>query len=303
MDGYTAAAEIRHRLGLAELPIVAMTANAMAADREACLAAGMNDHVGKPFDLDQLVETILRHSRREPDAPDETVPAALGPASDSPPLLLPALFASAAANGIELDRALHRLGGNVGVYLGMLRRFMADLPAMARQALAQFDSGERRDAGLTMHTLKGLAATLGIARLATAASAAEAWLTDKTGQADDPLRDRLALVAIADSVAGLQVAIASVVTGLDQALAAAVTGPAPPGPDRAELQQTLVELARLLADSDLTAIDVHARLPKADPALAGDRLQALADAISALDFEPALAQCRALLNDLSPGMN
>jgi phage-related baseplate assembly protein len=180
---------------------------------------------------------------------------------------------------------------------------MADLPAMARQALAQFDSGERRDAGLTMHTLKGLAATLGIARLATAASAAEAWLTDKTGQADDPLRDRLALVAIADSVAGLQVAIASVVTGLDQALAAAVTGPAPPGPDRAELQQTLVELARLLADSDLTAIDVHARLPKADPALAGDRLQALADAISALDFEPALAQCRALLNDLSPGMN
>jgi len=46
LDGYTATAQIRHRLGLALLPIIVMTANAMASDRQACLAAGMNDHVG-----------------------------------------------------------------------------------------------------------------------------------------------------------------------------------------------------------------------------------------------------------------
>lgn len=58
MDGYAATHAIRHTLGMTRLPIIAMTANAMASDREACLAAGMDDHVGKPFDLDELVQSI-----------------------------------------------------------------------------------------------------------------------------------------------------------------------------------------------------------------------------------------------------
>jgi CheY-like chemotaxis protein len=59
MDGYAATRAIRQELGLGALPIIAMTANAMASDRMACLAAGMNDHVGKPFELDHLVATLL----------------------------------------------------------------------------------------------------------------------------------------------------------------------------------------------------------------------------------------------------
>lgn len=60
MDGYCATRAIRSELGLATLPIVAMTANAMASDRAACLEAGMDDHVGKPFELDQLVALLQR---------------------------------------------------------------------------------------------------------------------------------------------------------------------------------------------------------------------------------------------------
>jgi CheY-like chemotaxis protein len=60
MDGYAATRAIREELGLTTLPIIAMTANAMESDRTACLSAGMNDHVGKPFDLDHLVATLLR---------------------------------------------------------------------------------------------------------------------------------------------------------------------------------------------------------------------------------------------------
>ncbi len=60
MDGYTATRTIREQLGLIDLPIVAMTANAMASDREECLAAGMTEHVGKPFDLPNLVNLLLR---------------------------------------------------------------------------------------------------------------------------------------------------------------------------------------------------------------------------------------------------
>ncbi len=60
MDGYAATRFIRNNLGLATLPIIAMTANAMASDRTACLEAGMDDHVGKPFELNHLVGTVLR---------------------------------------------------------------------------------------------------------------------------------------------------------------------------------------------------------------------------------------------------
>ena len=62
LDGYGATRAIRQQLGMTQLPIIAMTANAMASDRAECLNVGMNDHVGKPFDLDHLVATILQWS-------------------------------------------------------------------------------------------------------------------------------------------------------------------------------------------------------------------------------------------------
>ena len=78
MDGYAATQAIRADLGLTDLPIIAMTANAMASDREACLQAGMDDHVGKPFNLAHLVGVLLRHIRRTPgtDAFEQNRPAA-----------------------------------------------------------------------------------------------------------------------------------------------------------------------------------------------------------------------------------
>ena len=60
MDGFTAAREIRRNAGLADLPIIAMTANVMAGDREKILAAGMVDHIAKPIDTDRMFETIAR---------------------------------------------------------------------------------------------------------------------------------------------------------------------------------------------------------------------------------------------------
>ena len=80
MDGYAATRAIRQELGLAGLPIIAMTANVMASDRAACLEAGMNEHVGKPFELDQLVATLLRLCEQRPGFP------AGPPQGETPPL-------------------------------------------------------------------------------------------------------------------------------------------------------------------------------------------------------------------------
>ncbi len=62
MDGLEATRKIRDTLGLLELPIVAMTANAMSDDRQACLDAGMNEHVAKPLNMDELVDVILQQT-------------------------------------------------------------------------------------------------------------------------------------------------------------------------------------------------------------------------------------------------
>ncbi len=60
MGGLEATRAIRELPGMAEIPILAMTANAFEEDRQSCLAAGMNDHIGKPVDPDILFETLLR---------------------------------------------------------------------------------------------------------------------------------------------------------------------------------------------------------------------------------------------------
>ena len=63
MDGIEATRVIRFDPRFQDLPIIAMTANAMAADREKCLKAGMNDHIGKPIDPDELFSVLLRWAR------------------------------------------------------------------------------------------------------------------------------------------------------------------------------------------------------------------------------------------------
>ncbi|CAK0773402.1 two-component system, sensor histidine kinase and response regulator [Gammaproteobacteria bacterium] len=64
MDGYDATRAIRNDLTLLDLPIIAMTANALDSDREHCLTAGMNDHIGKPFSVAQMTAVVAKHARR-----------------------------------------------------------------------------------------------------------------------------------------------------------------------------------------------------------------------------------------------
>ena len=61
MDGYDATRQLRKIDALAQLPVVAMTANAMDGDRDECMAAGMNDYVSKPIKLDQVRQALVRN--------------------------------------------------------------------------------------------------------------------------------------------------------------------------------------------------------------------------------------------------
>ncbi|WP_163834343.1 response regulator [Spartinivicinus ruber] len=65
MDGYSATKEIRNTLGLKKLPIIAMTASTMESDQATALAASMNDHIGKPFQLEEVINVLLKWTRAQ----------------------------------------------------------------------------------------------------------------------------------------------------------------------------------------------------------------------------------------------
>ena len=304
MDGFTATARIRRDLGLADLPIVAMTANAMAGDREACLAAGMNEHVGKPFDLDHLVAVLRRLTGRH------HVPAGAAAVVDS--ALPAAVHAAAAAAGVELAPALARLGGKVGVYQRMLARFegeLADLPAELQADMAQ---GDELAAARRLHTLRGVAATLGVNDLAARAAQTEKQLA-AAGTAADARRSMSelgdAISAAAGDLRGLLRALLPALpapqidgdgpaAALGAATGAATGALAGARSDPAALRSGLKTLADLLRHSDMAALDTLAGLQRQHPQALGGRLEQLDELVAGLDFVPALARCHELLAEL-----
>jgi signal transduction histidine kinase/HPt (histidine-containing phosphotransfer) domain-containing protein len=159
MDGYGAARAIRQTLGLSHLPIIAMTANAMSSDRHACLEAGMNDHIGKPFKLDQLVATLQRWTQHESSTPDSI------------------RVQKSAASDINMAGALSRFNGNEALFANVVLSFATSLPSLPSQVSRQLNNDDCPLAACrALHTLKGLAATVGAEHLAQVAAELESRL-------------------------------------------------------------------------------------------------------------------------------
>ncbi len=296
MDGYTATAQIRQRHNQSALPIIAMTANAMAADRDACFAAGMNDHVGKPFDLEQLVATLLRHAGH---AAPRSHHAASRP-RPAPLSIAPALLQGAAGRGIALDEAIKRMGGKPSVYLRMLESFPGDLRPLCSQTidiLRQKDEAGYEEAGRMMHTIKGLAATLGIRPLAQFAAEVEQEIENGACGRFPELADRLQAVAntTLDDIAHLASALGAA-TSRPEAAGSKVI----PAPDKSKLRRSLHELVELLRCADMRAVEMYEQLQEAlDAAHGKENCQSLDAAMTALDFESALAHCQALTQEVT----
>ena len=281
MDGYAATQVIRQQLALPSLPIIAMTANAMASDREFCLKAGMNEHIGKPFDLNHLVDVLLMHTLRGkpalstsplPDIASPTAPAQVVPVST------PA--------DMDVDTALARLGGNTALYANILRCFLEELPDQTNQLSQLLHNRDTLTAGQMLHTLKGLSATVGANHLAAVAKDAEAkvkaagvdldWANLSAGfcaAADHVLHDMEPLLRqIEESIQS---------DALDT----------PTTPNTANLLADLAELRNLLACSDLTALDVHIRVQSAGLQSTVKGFAELAQAVNDFDFARAAAHC------------
>ncbi|TRZ67938.1 MAG: response regulator, partial [Rhodocyclaceae bacterium] len=168
MDGVTATIEIRKLGEFRELPIVAMTANAMQQDRDRCMAAGMQDFVTKPIEPDELFGALLRWIKpRHP--PTHQAPLATQEAAADGEL--PGDVA-----GLDVANGLRRVLGKKSLYLSMLRKFVAGqkgAPDEIRAALAADDSAT---AERLAHTAKGVAGNIGATEVQQHAAVPEAVL-------------------------------------------------------------------------------------------------------------------------------
>ena len=287
MDGFTATARLRAEERWRGLPIIAMTANAMESDRQACLAAGMSDHVGKPFDLDDLVRKVLKHAR--PGDESAALAASLpihGP--DLPEESVGVLRTM----GIEAGLAVRRLGGNIGAYTRMWSNFLADLPPLLDRLRDQMGQARWDEVGRELHTLKGLAGMLGVSELLTLCQQAEHAVT--SGPADSPdLTWAASLEQCAVGLLSQGDALLAVLRGAG--------GPASPASTLTvqELSNALGALALLLQASDMKALDAFDRL-RPDTLLASQALfPELQTAVDRLEFDRASG----LVADLMKALN
>jgi len=193
MDGYTATREIRKDERFKELPIIAMTAHAMSGDEDKSLEAGMNGHVAKPIDPDQLFATLqkwIKPSKRrvqvqqlevpvEQSEPDKTVPA-----EEELPEYLP---------GFDLTDGLKRLQGNKTLYRKLLLSFATDYNEVANQIRQALDEKDFERSHSLVHNLKGLAGNLAATDLQAAAVNLEKLVKgiDKKASSPEQLNLRL----------------------------------------------------------------------------------------------------------------
>jgi two-component system sensor histidine kinase/response regulator len=170
MDGYAATREIRNlKSEIRNVPIIAMTAHAMAGDEDKSLQAGMNGHVTKPIDPDQLFSTLQKWiqptDKRTPtrkadvSAAKETVSQA--PAEEPGlPDSLP---------GFDLAEGLNRLQGNQKLYRKLLLNFGSKYTTAAAEIRQALDGSNFEQAHSLIHNLKGLAGNLAASELQAAA--------------------------------------------------------------------------------------------------------------------------------------
>jgi hypothetical protein len=208
MDGIEATRHIRHKLTAERLPIIAMTAHAMAEERQRCLDAGMNDHIAKPIDPAGLVGIVRRWTASraavQTPAPD-TAPPVRPPAQTLSPLpdRLPPF---------DIPDALRRLGGKRDLLHRLLLRFHTEFASAGHVLRQHLATGEAEEAERLAHKLVGTSSSLGAHGLADAARALEqairlgetAQIPGLTANFESAL---IAAIAAAGSLASTQPAV------------------------------------------------------------------------------------------------
>ena len=271
LGGVEATRIMRAMPQLADMPIVAMTANAMAQDMASCRAAGMVDIVTKPVEPRDLWRALLKWVVL-PAAPEPQATAGVAAATGPQPL--PPL---APVAGLDMALGLRQMLGKEPLYRAMLAKFAQD-QADATARITAALGGDRDLAERLAHTLRGLAGTIGALAL-----------HQQAGLLETAIREQRAPSEIAAVLDATEALLRPLVMALCAQLPLLVpASAAPQSVDLVRFASLHTELATLIADNDPGALDLwRAEAGLLRAALPG-RFEAIGRALDNYEFDEAL---------------
>ncbi len=283
MDGYEATRVIRQNDRFKDLPILAMTANAMVRDQDDARQAGMNDHLTKPIDPKGMFASLAKWIK----------PGYREVAGDFSQLREGSEKAGALLNipGFDVGRALNRMGGSPKAYLKILGKVCeaeADVMDRISQSLKE---GNRQEAVRAAHTLKGVAGTIGAVALESMAGQLEAELNETSGEPPEDLMVRVG--------AGLEQAMIKIETVLHGGSNSQRTATATKIFSMVDVIPALKDLAVQIDNFDSTAVEmVEDLLTRVDDGSLKLSLDQLRHHLGEYDFDGAASVLDGILEHL-----
>ena len=191
MDGFTAATAMRD-LGM-QLPIMALTANAMKGFEKECLAAGYSDYFTKPIDIDSFVARLARILEAKPDEANPAPAVAAKPATTpATPQATPLAPAQTHAPAAAFDSTLQDKDSH---FAALAQRFAARLGGQLEQMAAAWGRGDYPTLAALAHWLKGAGGTVGFDQFTAPAHNLERAAKDQDDRAIDPAMQAIWAVA------------------------------------------------------------------------------------------------------------
>jgi len=268
MDGYEATRLLRQQDRYKTLPILAMTANAMAGDREKVIAAGMNDHIAKPINVNDMFSKMAKWIK--PAQPKQVVFSRSNTQQDDELPDLP---------GIDTTTGLLIAQENVSLYRRLLGKFLQKYSNFRMEFLQSAETNDRDTMTRIAHTLKGVAGSIGAREVQTAAEKLElACKENEPAEAVDELLRQVESV------------LSPVITSLQQ-LENSPEAKTNSGEeaDPELVSSLLIRLRELLQDDDTDATEIIEQLENLNTAIIDSAtLKRLSVAVGDYDFEQAL---------------
>jgi PAS domain S-box-containing protein len=277
MDGYEATKEIRKNHQFEDFPILAMSASAMTQDLESARKAGMNGHVAKPIELNQLFSALLEWIKPgDRDIPKPVItPDSTEKSVDNEPKRLANL------PGIDTKTGLERVGGNEKLYRKLLKKFAQNQANSIEEINRALEDNDIELATRLAHTIKGVAGNIGATQLQAAAKDLESGIQQEGAG--------IAAILIESTKTQLELVVRSI-HGLEEGTNVR-TEAIEPIKDKAEIKSLLKQLKDYLEDDDTEAEEVVEKLKKQlKGAEVEQKLVLIEEAIAEYDFEVALQE-------------